>query len=43
MRIDPPPGVTILAPNACWALLRSAEVARLAVLVDHHPDIFPII
>jgi len=42
MTIDPPIGVTILAPNASWALLRSAEVARLAVLIDHHPDIFPI-
>jgi hypothetical protein len=32
----------VLDESTCWALLRSAEVGRLAVLVDGAPDIFPI-
>lgn len=32
----------VLNESGCWALLRSAEVGRLAVLVDGAPDIFPI-
>jgi nitroimidazol reductase NimA-like FMN-containing flavoprotein (pyridoxamine 5'-phosphate oxidase superfamily) len=36
------PGVTVLPEHTCWMLLRSAEVARLAVSVDARPDIFPI-
>ncbi|MFE3543869.1 pyridoxamine 5'-phosphate oxidase family protein [Nocardia sp. NPDC059177] len=36
------PGVTELAVNECWALLRSVDVGRLAVIVDDHPDIFPL-
>jgi len=35
-------GVTVLPEQSCWMLLRSAEVARLAVAVDAQPDIFPI-
>ncbi|MDQ1643153.1 MAG: uncharacterized protein QOJ90_2504 [Actinomycetota bacterium] len=35
-------GVTVLQEHACWTLLRSVEVARLAVVVDAQPDIFPI-
>jgi hypothetical protein len=31
-----------VSDSACWALLRTASVARLAVWVDDHPDIFPI-
>ena len=31
-----------LAESACWALLRTTSVGRLAVWVDDHPDIFPI-
>ena len=31
-----------LDESACWALLRSAEVGRLAVVVNHRPEIFPI-
>jgi uncharacterized protein len=38
----PGPGVTHLEANACWALLRSHEVGRLAVLIDDRPEIFPI-
>ncbi|HET7398606.1 MAG TPA: pyridoxamine 5'-phosphate oxidase family protein [Intrasporangium sp.] len=28
--------------SECWALLRTATVGRLAVLVDGEPDIFPV-
>ncbi|MGR6965015.1 pyridoxamine 5'-phosphate oxidase family protein [Geodermatophilus sp. URMC 61] len=28
--------------SACWALLRTTSVGRLAVWVDDHPDVFPI-
>jgi nitroimidazol reductase NimA-like FMN-containing flavoprotein (pyridoxamine 5'-phosphate oxidase superfamily) len=31
-----------LPEHTCWMLLRSAEVARLAVCVDAQPDIFPV-
>ena len=39
---EPVPGVTNLEANACWALLRSHEVGRLAVSIDDRPEIFPI-
>ena len=35
-------GMEILEPPACWALLRRAQVGRLAVAIANHPDIFPI-
>jgi nitroimidazol reductase NimA-like FMN-containing flavoprotein (pyridoxamine 5'-phosphate oxidase superfamily) len=35
-------GTTILESNECWALLRSAEVGRLAVSIGDRPDIFPV-
>ena len=31
-----------LSESACWALLRTTSVGRLAVWVDDHPDIFPL-
>jgi hypothetical protein len=31
-----------LSGSACWALLRTTSVGRLAVLVGDHPDIFPL-
>lgn len=31
-----------LPPHTCWALLHAANVGRLAVWVEDHPDIFPI-
>jgi hypothetical protein len=31
-----------LSQSACWALLRTTTVGRLAVWVDDHPDIFPL-
>jgi uncharacterized protein len=39
---EPGPGVTHLAVNVCWALLRSHEVGRLAVSIADRPEIFPI-
>jgi uncharacterized protein len=37
-----PKDLTVLDESACWALLRTAEVGRLAVVVSHRPEIFPI-
>lgn len=31
-----------LSENVCWALLRTTDVGRLAVIVGDHPEIFPI-
>lgn len=31
-----------LSESACWALLRTTSVGRLAVWVADHPDIFPL-
>ncbi|GGC84167.1 hypothetical protein GCM10011512_08730 [Tersicoccus solisilvae] len=31
-----------LPEHACWEALRSAEVGRLAVVVEDHPEIFPV-
>lgn len=31
-----------LSENQCWELLRNTEVGRLAVIVDDHPEIFPV-
>lgn len=31
-----------LSPDVCWALMRTTTVGRLAVVVDDHPDIFPL-
>jgi nitroimidazol reductase NimA-like FMN-containing flavoprotein (pyridoxamine 5'-phosphate oxidase superfamily) len=35
-------GITILEANACWQLLRRADVGRLAVSIGDRPDIFPV-
>jgi hypothetical protein len=32
----------VLAQSECWKLLGDHVVARLAVVVDGHPDIFPV-
>lgn len=32
----------ILTPSECLRLLRSAEIGRLAVVVDGAPDVFPV-
>ena len=42
MPLDDPVAATELPPNACWALLRSCEVGRLAVVVAQRPEIFPV-
>ena len=42
MDTDADAEVTVLTTDACWALLRSADVGRLAVSVAGEPDIFPI-
>lgn len=42
MAAQPRSGVTVLEVHACWALLRSAEIGRIAVSVAGHPDIFPV-
>ena len=43
MRTDPAStGTSVLAPHECWALLRDAQVGRLAVVVDGRPDVFPV-
>mgnify|MGYP000054424713 CR=1 FL=1 len=31
-----------LSANQCWDYIRQAAVGRLAVVVDQHPEIFPI-
>ncbi|MDJ0357065.1 pyridoxamine 5'-phosphate oxidase family protein [Paenarthrobacter sp. PH39-S1] len=36
------PQVEDLPENVCWEFLRSTGVGRLAVIVDGHPDIFPV-
>lgn len=35
-------GMTILTTDECWELLRHADVGRLGVAINNHPDIFPI-
>lgn len=42
MAIEPRSGVSALDASTCWALLRTAEVGRLAVSIADHPGIFPI-
>lgn len=37
-----PEGVEELSVDSCWALLRTTTVGRLAVVVEDHPDIFPL-
>ena len=36
------PAAEVLDPQECWRLLREASVGRLAVIVDGHPDVFPV-
>lgn len=42
MSNQPQDPIERLAPEECQELLRSTNVGRLAVIVDHHPDIFPV-
>jgi hypothetical protein len=36
------PGIIDLDVPACWDLLRTREVGRLAVCINGHPDVFPV-
>lgn len=36
------PAAEILDPQECWRLLGEASLGRLAVIVDDHPDVFPV-
>jgi nitroimidazol reductase NimA-like FMN-containing flavoprotein (pyridoxamine 5'-phosphate oxidase superfamily) len=36
------PEAEILDPQECWRLLGEASVGRLAVIVEDHPDVFPV-
>lgn len=42
MTMTEAPDVEQLTVDTCWALMRTTTVGRLAVVVDDHPDIFPI-
>jgi nitroimidazol reductase NimA-like FMN-containing flavoprotein (pyridoxamine 5'-phosphate oxidase superfamily) len=42
MSSEPITEVHNLEHHECWELLRTVSVGRLAVLVDGHPDIFPV-
>jgi len=42
MTVEPRTGLTILSDVECWGLLWGADVGRLAVAVENHPDIFPV-
>lgn len=40
--IDDRTGLETLDAATCWRLLRAGAVGRLAVIVGHQPDIFPV-
>jgi uncharacterized protein len=42
MSTEPKDPMVVLDESACWALLRTATVGRLAIVVSHRPEIFPI-
>jgi uncharacterized protein len=42
MSTEPSYPMVALDESACWALLRGVEVGRLAIVVNHRPEIFPI-
>ena len=42
MRIDESPDIENLPKTECWELLQGQVIGRLAVVIDDHPDIFPI-
>jgi hypothetical protein len=37
-----PPGSEMLSKAQCWTLLKGQVVGRLAVVIDDHPEIFPV-
>lgn len=47
MTTKPPPSgstpeIELLSEDQCWEMLRGHVVGRLAVVIEDHPDIFPI-
>lgn len=40
--MDATESVEHLSVDKCWSLLRTTTVARLAVWIEDHPDIFPL-
>jgi uncharacterized protein len=42
MSSEPKDLTVALDESACWALVRTAEVGRLAIVVNHRPEIFPL-
>ena len=42
MSTEPKDRMIVLDESACWALLRAADVGRLAIVVNYRPEIFPI-
>ena len=42
MKSDTHPPMVVLNVSECWVLLREAVVGRLAVMLNHEPDIFPV-
>jgi uncharacterized protein len=42
VQMVPTTPVEVLTHDTCWSLLRTTTVGRLAVLVEDHPDLFPI-
>lgn len=41
-QLDPRTGMTVLDDDACWNLLASADVIRLAVVVAGDLEVFPV-
>lgn len=39
---DEAPGIEHLSTRECWDAFRSADIGRLAVIIDDHPEIFPV-
>lgn len=35
-------GIEHLSAKECWEALRGADIGRLAVIIDDHPEIFPL-
>ncbi len=42
MQQDGTDAIEVLRDNTCWDLVRSAQVGRLAVVLDEQPEIFPV-
>lgn len=40
--VDPRTWLEIISPDECWELLAEQDIGRLAVVVEHKPQIFPL-